>query len=165
MLSYWTDPRIRFPLHPAYFSRLAERPQRKWVRASPGYEVIEKPGGLVLRLDVPGFGPGDLDVQTEKGVLRIVSRDHEQAPAGASTASPSADTADTAESAVASEAGADETAHTGLRRTVDVQFRIGDDIDVENITGRLLNGLLELELPRKPEARPRRVVVKSAADS
>lgn len=161
MLSYWTDPRIRVSLHPAFFRPSAERLPRRWVRSSPEYELVEKPGGFILRLDVPGFGPGELDVQVKEGVLRVSSQAAEQAPTSGSSFVSFAGS----ESAETAQDFSQVPSQRSVRRSIDAQFRMGEDIDFENITGRLENGLLELDLPRKPHARPRRVVIKSAADS
>jgi HSP20 family protein len=157
MLSYWIDPRVSVPFFPSQPSRRVARAARDWHRPTPCYEVVEKSHGLLLRLEVPGFGPGELDVQAERGILKVTSRQSSSStPEGKFEAQP-----DLVQPALSGRADVAEA--TRLRRNIDFTFRIGDDINVENITGSLLNGILELELPRKAEAQPRQVPVRTAS--
>lgn len=46
------------------------------------------------------------------------------------------------------------------RRTFTRSFTVPEDVDVENIDGQVDDGMLVLSLNRRPEAQPKRIVIK-----
>jgi HSP20 family protein len=46
------------------------------------------------------------------------------------------------------------------RRTFSSSFTVPEDVDVDNIEGRVNDGMLVLSLHRRPEAQPKKIVIK-----
>lgn len=102
----------------------------------PAADVVEKPDALHLVLDMPGVDQKGLEVSVEEHVLRI---------RGTSAESDAAD-----------------------KRPVHREFQSGDyersfrltpDLDEGRIAASLKNGVLRLVLPKREEARPRKISV------
>ena len=103
---------------------------------NPPIDIYETPDGLVLYADLPGVASEGLDLQVQDNRLTLFGR-------------------------VTSEAS--ETAqmlhqeyHIGdfLR-----SFILSDEVDHDRIQAKLTNGVLRVELPRAPRAKPRRIEV------
>ncbi len=108
-----------------------------WV---PAVDIVEQKDGYVLRADVPGVKPEDIDVNLENGVLSLSGeRRHE-----------STDEAD------------------GIRRRERVsgkfcrRFNLPETADAEEISARSANGILEIIIPKQPAVQARRITVESA---
>lgn len=103
---------------------------------TPYADVYETPDALWIRCDLPGVAEEDLEITLEKGVLTLSGRQLEQGRAGAL---PSA-----------------VEYRTGVYRR---SFRLNREVDEAAVRARLRHGVLELEIPRTPEAKPRRIPV------
>ena len=108
-----------------------------WV---PAVDIIEEKERFVLRADVPGVKPDDIDVNMENGVLSVSGeRQHEST----------------------------EEAQ-GMRRVERVsgkfyrRFNLPDTADAEEISARSADGILEVVIPKQPQVQARRITVKSA---
>ena len=108
-----------------------------WV---PAVDIVEEKERFVLRADVPGVKPDDIDVNMENGVLSVSGeRDHEST----------------------------EEAQ-GMRRVERVsgkfyrRFNLPDTADAQEISARSANGILEVVIPKQPQVQARRITVKSA---
>ena len=108
-----------------------------WV---PAVDIVEEKERFVLRADVPGVKPEDIDVNMENGVLSVSGeRDHEST----------------------------EEAQ-GMRRVERVsgkfyrRFNLPDTADAQEISARSANGILEVVIPKQPQVQARRITVKSA---
>jgi HSP20 family protein len=112
------------------------RPGRYYV---PDVNIYEFEESLKLWADMPGVKEKDLNVTLKNGVLTIVGQ-------------------------VATDM------YAGLRPLYTEynvgnyyrEFTLNEDIDESNIKATLRNGVLELELPKKEQARPRRIEIRSA---
>jgi HSP20 family protein len=112
------------------------RPGRYYV---PDVNIYEFDDSLKLWADMPGVKEKDVNVTLKDGVLTIVGQ-------------------------VATDM------YAGLRPMYTEynvgnyyrEFSLNEDIDDSNIKATLRNGVLELELPKKEQARPRRIEVRSA---
>jgi len=108
-----------------------------WV---PAVDILEEKERYVLRADVPGVNPEDIDVNMENGVL-CVSGERQQ------------DSSEEAE---------------GMRRVERVsgkfyrRFNLPDTADAGEISARSANGILEIIIPKQPAVRARRITVKAA---
>ena len=107
-----------------------------WV---PAVDIIEEKDRFVLRADVPGVKPEDIDVNMENGVLSVSGeRQHEST----------------------------EEAQ-GMRRVERVsgkfyrRFNLPDTADAEEISAKSANGILEVVIPKQPQVQARRITVKS----
>ena len=112
------------------------RPGRYYV---PNVNIYELEDSLKLWADMPGVKEKDLDVTLNNGVLTIVGK-------------------------VATDM------YAGLRPMYTEynignyyrEFAVNESIDESKIKATLRNGVLELELPKKEQAKPKRIEVRSA---
>ena len=106
----------------------------------PAVDIVEEKDRFVLRADVPGVKPEDIDVNMENGVLSVSGHRQEES---------------TAESA-------------GVKRIERLsgrfyrRFTLPEAADAEGISARSNNGILEVIIPKQPEVKARRITVESA---
>jgi HSP20 family protein len=110
---------------------LAETP---WEEISAGLEVVDREKEVLVRVEVPGFEPGELVVEVTGNVLTIRGEHKEKEE----------------------KKEAAERPYYRLMRSL--MLPVG--IDVEKVEVTCKNGLLEVILPKKPEAMTRRIEVK-----
>ncbi len=108
-----------------------------WV---PAVDIVEENDRFVVRADVPGVRPEDIDVSMDNGVLSIAGERH----------------------AIANdeESGVQRIERaTGrfLRR-----FTLPDSADAENISAKSSAGILEVSIPKAPAVQARRITVEAA---
>ncbi len=108
-----------------------------WV---PAVDIVEEKDRYVLRADVPGVKPEDIEVNMENGILSVSGeRDQEST----------------------------EEAQ-GMRRVERVsgkfyrRFTLPDTADAEEISAKSANGILEVIIPKQPQILARRITVKAA---
>jgi HSP20 family protein len=126
----------RFATH-RYGQNDVETPVSDWV---PAVDIVEEKERFLLRADVPGVVPADIDVSMDDGVLTIAGErrtdKHEDAE--------------------------------GVRRFERVsgrfyrRFTLPETADAEGIAARSANGILEVSIPKLPEVQPRRITVEAA---
>ena len=105
---------------------------------APAFEVKETNESFVLRADVPGVDEKDLDVAVHNGVLTVSgSRQGEERREGESFA-------------------IYERQYGSFSRS----FALPDMADGERIDAKLTNGVLSLTIPKKAEAKPRKIEIK-----
>lgn len=108
-----------------------------WV---PAVDIVEQSDRYVLRADVPGVKPEDIDVNMEKGVLSLSGERHRE----------STDESD------------------GMRRVERVsgkfyrRFNLPETADAEEISAKSANGILEIVIPKQPALQARRITVEAA---
>ena len=109
-----------------------EMPTNNWL---PAVDLEESDDSLVLRAEIPGMRPEDIDVQFENGVLTIKGqrrfenqRDDRQFHLV-------------------------ERSYGSFVRS----FTLPRSIDADRVQARYDNGVLELTMPKREEARPRRI--------
>ena len=108
-----------------------------WV---PAVDIIEEKERFVLRADVPGVKPDDIDVNMENGVLSVSGERQNESTEEAQ----------------------------GMRRVERVsgkfyrRFNLPDTADAEEISANSANGILEVVIPKQPQVQARRITVKSA---
>lgn len=108
-----------------------------WV---PAVDIIEEKDRFVLRADVPGVNPDDIDVNMENGMLTV------------------------------SGSRQDETTEEtqGMRRVERVsgkfyrRFSLPDTANAEQISAKSTNGILEVSIPKQPAVQARRITVESS---
>ena len=108
-----------------------------WV---PAVDIVEEKERFLLRADVPGVNPEDIDISMEKGVLRVSGQRFEKASEEAE----------------------------GIKRLERTngkfhrRFTLPDTVNTEEITATSANGILEVVIPKQPKVKPRRIAVKAA---
>jgi HSP20 family protein len=104
-----------------------------WEWEPPGLDLEEKENEVVVRAEVPGFEPNELEMTLLDNTLTIRA-EHRETPE---------------DKAVARRAR--------LERTVTLPAGVEPD----KIEATCRNGILEVHVPRAPEAKPRRIEVKT----
>jgi len=107
---------------------------------SPAVDIIEGNGNFLLRADVPGVSPDDIEVAMDAGILTI---------SGARSSEEYEDSAEVKR--------AERRYGRFLRR-----FTLPESVDADRITARISNGILEVAIPKLPEVQPRRITVEAA---
>jgi len=111
-----------------------EQTSRGWV---PAVDIIENDQNLVLKAELPGFDPKDVEIRVEDGTLylkgeRKFERDEKK-----------------------------ENYHRIERSygTFSRTFALPGSVDVENVKAEYKDGLLTLSLPKKEEAKPKTIKI------
>jgi len=106
----------------------------------PSVDVHEENERFVVRADVPGVDPKDIDVTAQDGVLTI--RGERRSEKRENTAGFER---------------VERIAGTFLRR-----FTLPETAQAEAITAKQTNGVLEVTIPKQPKVQPKRVTVEAA---
>jgi len=112
-----------------------DRTARSW----PLMELADQGDALLLRVEVPGFAEGDLDVSLDKSTLTLRGERETSVPEGYSV-------------------HRQERGSLRFARTVVLPCLIQGD----ETTATLKDGVLELRLPKAAEERPRQIQVKTS---
>jgi HSP20 family protein len=102
----------------------------------PDVDICENDDGLRLWADMPGVVEKDVDVVLKNGVLTITG------------------TVSTASYEKLAPLYTEYNIGNYIR-----QFTLNEEIDESRIKARMKNGVLEVELPKREQARPRRIEV------
>lgn len=109
---------------------------------SPVVDVSEKDGRYVIEAELPGVSEKDLKVELKDGLLSLTTEKKEE------------------------KGDKDETGKWIRRERRESyfsrSFELPEDADGEKIEARFKDGLLTIDLPKKPEASPRLVPVRAA---
>jgi HSP20 family protein len=105
---------------------------------TPRFDIYENENEYVLLGDLPGVSPEDLDVKYENQELAIYGKVPQRCNGGGCFA--------------------EEYGVGDFRRS----FSIGELIDGSQIVAELKHGVLTVHLPKRAEAKPRKIEVKSA---
>ena len=107
---------------------------------TPAVDILERKDRFVLRADLPGVGVDAIDVRMEDGVLTL-----------------SGERTREADEEIDGVRRFERSSGRFLRR-----FSLPESADAEQITARSTNGILEVSIPKQPEAQPRRITVEAA---
>lgn len=103
---------------------------------NPPIDIYETPDGLVLYADLPGVDSQGLDLQVQDNRLTLFGRVTSMVPESAEMMHQEYQIGDFLRS-----------------------FILSDEVDHDRIQAKLINGVLRVELPRAPHAKPRRIEV------
>ncbi|HVN46457.1 MAG TPA: Hsp20/alpha crystallin family protein [Steroidobacteraceae bacterium] len=106
----------------------------------PRVDVREEAERFVVAADLPGVERKDIEITAEKGVLTIKGERRSEQK----------DSRDGYQSV-------ERATGTFLRR-----FTLPESVDAEAIKATHVNGVLELSIPKRPTAQPRRISVEAA---
>jgi len=112
-------------------------PVADWV---PAVDIVEEKDRFVMRADVPGVKPEDIDVSMDAGVLSVSGERHAIAPA--------------------EDAGVQRIERTTgrfLRR-----FTLPETANADGVAAKCADGILEVSIPKAPEVQARRITVEAA---
>lgn len=103
----------------------------------PPVDIREEAERFVIRADLPGIDPQDIEVQMDKGILSIQGERKADAIAD----------------------GANYTRAERRNGSFHRRFALPDSADAEGIVASGRNGVLEVSIPKKPDTTPRRIRV------
>ena len=106
----------------------------------PAADIFESGETVVVKVDMPGVAPGDVDVTLERRVLTIRGKVNPPTPEGYRQ--------------VYVEYGVGDYERV---------FTLSEEIDRDRIVANVKDGVLTLELPRAASTQPKKIEVKSAA--
>jgi len=118
------------------FSSFGESP-KSFTAAMDAYRVGDV---ITVDFDLPGVDPSSIDVQIERGELRVQARRQSAAPEGARFL-------------------VRERAEVTVARRV----MLGDVLDVEHVDAEYRDGVLTLRIPLREAAKPRQIDIRHAA--
>lgn len=107
---------------------------------TPAVDIIEERDRFVLRADVPGVSPDDIDISMDNGILSVSGQRHPVA-------------------------AAEDTGMQRLERATGRflrRFTLPETVDAEQVAARCSNGILEVTIPKAPEIKARRITVEAA---
>jgi HSP20 family protein len=117
------------------FDRLVEeRPLGRWM---PRVDVFDQDNDLVVRTELPGVAPEEIDVTVENGTLTIKG-------------GRSFETEETKDNYHRK-----EIFEGSFERTI----LLPEGIDPEQVTATSKDGILEISIPKRPEVLPRKVTI------
>src|SRR6185437_7564477 len=99
-------------------------------------DTVRREGELVLRFDVPGVPADKLDVTVDKGVITVSATREE-----------------------ARTEGENPVVRERLFRSFTRRVRLSDNLDAEAIEASHHDGVLEIRIPVREEAKPRKIAV------
>ena len=114
-----------------------EDPVADWV---PAVDIVEEKNHFVLRADVPGVNPEDIDVSLDNSVLSV-----------------SGERLATAANEDIGVQRIERAAGRFLRR-----FTLPETADAEAVVAKCAHGILEVTIPKAPEIQARRITVEAA---
>lgn len=117
--------------------RISRDNHRTWV---PAVDIFEEKDRFVVRADLPGVNPNDIDVNMENGVLTVSGeRDNEE------------------RSEFEGVSRIERVSGRFLRR-----FTLPETADADAIKAKSSNGILEISIPKQAVVQPRRITVEAA---
>lgn len=122
--------------HTDVASREGAQPAKQLTRIAPAVDVFENSRGITLYADLPGVPREKLEVRVQDGSLNIEAEAVIPTPSG-----------------LRLQHG--EVRHPHFWRA----FTLSPDFDVSRIDAQLRDGVLKLTIPRREEAKPRRIQV------
>ena len=99
-------------------------------------DTVRRDGEVVLRFDIPGVDPEQIDVTVDHGVL-TVSATREETKAE----------------------GDKPVVRERYSGSVTRRVRLSDNLDTDSIEASNANGVLEIRIPVREEAKPRKITV------
>ena len=111
------------------------RDQQQWFK--PATDIHETQDELVLRFDMPGVGPDQVDLTVEKDLLTVTGK-----------ADPEAEGTPVYR----------ETRIGDYQR----QFSLSEQVDTDRITADMKDGVLTVRIPKAEKAKPKRIDIRVA---
>jgi HSP20 family protein len=111
-----------------------------WGSFEPAVDVFEEKNAIMLKADLPGMRPEDVEISVDGNVLSIRGErkfEHEEKEEGFRRV---------------------ERRYGSFHRS----FTLPDTVDFDKIDANMSQGTLTVSLPKSPKAQPRRIGVKSS---
>jgi HSP20 family protein len=105
----------------------------------PSVDILQQPDKFVVRADLPGVEPKDIEVTAENGVLTVKGERHFER----------------------SEDQKGSSRYERVEGRFVRRFTLPDNVQTDNIRARHSNGVLELTIPKAAAPEPKRVAVET----
>ncbi len=115
--------------------------------AAPRVDVRETDNAYIMEMELPGYKDKDVEISLKDRVLSISSRQEESAEKKADSGENKAPEYLIRERRIAS---------------FSRRFTLPADIDAEGVKAAFKDGILEIDIPRRPENQPRMIEIKTA---
>ena len=123
--------------HQGANTRVEPDDARRRVTLSPAVDIVEDSHAVTLWADLPGVSKEKLDVRVHDGSLTIEAESVVPVPSTL------------------------QLSHAEVRVPYfSRQFNVSEDFDTSRIEAALKDGVLKLTIPRRDEAKPRRIEIK-----
>ncbi len=110
--------------------------------AGPRINIVENADAFTVEAEVPGWSESDIDLALHEGVLTLSGK----------------------QEGLKEEKNEDNGAAYQVRefakRSFERSFRLGEQIDTDNVSAKLTDGVLTVTLKKKEEVKPKRVEIK-----
>ena len=145
MLTLWRNPETTLATLTAEVDRLMKdiaSPQAGWTGygTCPAADVAESQAAFLISLDMPGHDPKAIELQVENDVLTVKSERKWTSPAEGT------------------EVHRTERAYGTFFRS----FTLPKSVEAGKVEAKYENGVLNVTLPKREEARPRTISVRTA---
>lgn len=121
------------------FAQLAAWPPSSAANFAPDFEVKETKEGFMFTADLPGVAEKDLQVQVSDNRLSVSGKRESEKTEQSETYY------------------ASERSYGSFTRS----FMLPEGIDADKAYAQLKNGVLTIQVPKRPEAQPRKIAVQS----
>lgn len=104
----------------------------------PHWDIVEKPDGFGVTIELPGVSPGDVNVEVEEGILTISGEKK------------------------VDRSGENQTVHSFERHSGEFKRSVefSTPVDLDKIEASFNNGLLLVSIPKSEKVIPRKIEVK-----
>ena len=106
----------------------------------PAVDIVEEQDRFLVRADVPGVDPADIDVSMEKGVLSVAGERKAE----------NRDDVDGVQR------------YERVTGRFERRFTLPETAATDGISAKSTNGILEISIPKQPEVQARRINVEAA---
>ena len=106
----------------------------------PAVDIVEEKDRFVMRADVPGVKPEDIEVNMENGILTVAGQRSEEKSEN----------------------------HEGMHRVERIsgrfyrRFSLPDTANADDISAKSKDGILEVTIPKRAAVMPKKITVESA---
>ncbi|HHH28902.1 MAG TPA: Hsp20/alpha crystallin family protein [Polyangiaceae bacterium] len=143
------DRMLDHALWPAFATPRTSAAARPATMAWPRVDVVEDDDALRLVADVPGMKADDIDITLHEGVLVIEGKTHEEKE----------EKEEKADGDQSDEAGPRYLFRERRDLSFKRSFKLGRDLDGDNVSASVDNGVLTVVLPKVAKPVPRQIKV------
>ena len=125
----------------------------------PPVDIIETKDNFLLEMELCGLSENDIDLNVKDRVLTIGTKKAEK------NANPAEKTAEENNQSANSDENSEEKKYLLRERKVisfTRKFTLPQNVDVENVSAKFVNGLLTVQVPKKPESELKRIQINVA---
>lgn len=118
---------------------------RNFTNTTPDVDVRETTTAYVMEMDLPGKTEKDVEISLKDRVLTIASIQEAKKDEKKKDAD-----------------GCEYLIRERRSSSFARRFTLPEDIDASNVDANFANGVLTINIPRRPESQPRQILIKSA---